>query len=357
MPLTSLLAALVLSLTYARPVLAQRPAGDATPPVVRAPARVHRWIDWQSAPLETRYRYVETDTGATAFNQWQHKESVKGALKFDAGGRYTLQAFLGTGSSFGGSWDATGVGTGDPTWDLRVRRLFVQAVPVDGIELAAGSFDVLRGEATEIVSYDNDAFMEGYRVSIRRPAAIFFTEVSVTAGYLGDLNTPNVFRRFNRLGDHNYTQLLLGKKIASRLNVTFDWTSVSDVSTLREAVRLVTSQWGHVADAVRVELYQRVDEPDGAGVAFTVERALGRRVSVHGGVSDVDADNPPLNGDRYLRGTRFFGGTSIALLPELTLTAFYTHAYGNDFAVANDQRFDAILSFNLLKALQRRGAW
>ena len=355
--MTSLLAALVLSLTYGQPELVQRPGGDSPAAVVRIPSKVHRWIDWQSAPLETRYRYVETSAGATALNQWQHKESVKGALKFDAAGRFTLQAFLGTGNGFGGSWDATGVGTGDPTWDFRVRRLFVQAIPVEGVELAAGSFDVLRGEATEIVSYDNDAFMEGYRVSIRRPAALFFTDVSVTAGYLGDLTTPNVFRRFNRMGDHNYTQVLLDRKVAALLNVTFDWTSVSGVSTLREAVRLTTRQWGHVADAVRVELYQRVDDPDGAGVAFTAERALSRRVSVTGGVADVDADNPPLNGDRYLRGTRFFGGTSIALLPELTLAAFYTHAYGNDFAVANDQRFDAILSFNVLKALQRRGAW
>lgn len=355
--MTSLLAVFVLSLMYGRPALVQRPGGAAPVAVVRVPSKVHRWIDWQSAPLETRYRYVETSAGVTALNQWQHKESVKGALKFDAAGRFTLQAFLGTGNSFGGSWDATGVGTGDPTWDFRVRRLFVQAIPVEGVEAAAGSFDVLRGEATEIVSYDNDAFMEGYRVSIRRPAALFFSEVSVTAGYLGDLNTPNVFRRFDRLGDHNYTQLLLGKKVASRLNVTFDWTSVSGVSTLREAMRLTTSQWGHVADAVRVELYQRVDEPDGAGVAFAVERALGRRVSVQGGLADVDKNNLPLNGDRYLRGTRVFGTTSVALLPELTLTAFYTHAYGNDFAVANDQRFDAILSFNVLKALQRRGAW
>ena len=198
--MTSLLAVFVLSLTYGQPALVQRPGGDSPAAVVRIPSKVHRWIDWQSAPLETRYRYVETSAGVTALNQWQHKESVKGALKFDAAGRFTLQAFLGTGNGFGGSWDATGVGTGNPTWDFRVRRLFVQAIPVEGVELAAGSFDVLRGEATEIVSYDNDAFMEGYRVSISRPATLFFTEVSVTAGYLGDLDHPERFQALQPAG-------------------------------------------------------------------------------------------------------------------------------------------------------------
>ena len=353
--MTALLAAIVLSLTFTQSAAqATRPAPrDA----VAMPARDHRWIDWQSAPIETRYRYVETSAGVTAFNQWQHKESVKAALKFDAAGKYTLQAFLGTGNSFVGSWDSTGVGTGDPTWDFRVRRLYAQAVPLKGVELAAGSFDVLRGNATEIVSYDNDAVMEGYRASVRRPESLFFNEVSVTAGYLGDLTTANVFKRFKRMDDHNYTQVLLGRKVGSILDVTFDWTSVGDVSTLREGVRVTTKPWGDVADAVRVELYQRVGEPEGAGVAFTVERALSHRVTVNGGLADIDANNPPLNGDRYLRGTRVFGGASVTILPELTLSAFYTHAYGNDFAVANNQRFDTILSYNVLKALQRRGLW
>src|SRR4029078_9085690 len=101
------------------------------------------------------YRYIETSAGVTAANQWQHKETFKGAFKFDEKGRYTVQALLDTGSNFSASWDATGVGTGDPTWDFRVRRLWARAVPVDGLELSAGGLDVLLRDAPRHPSDDN----------------------------------------------------------------------------------------------------------------------------------------------------------------------------------------------------------
>src|SRR5436190_10197119 len=115
----------------------------------RTPGRRHRFFDLQTAIVETRYRFIESTSGTTLANQWQHKQTIRGAFKFDEQGRYTVQALLGTGNSFPGSWDPTGVGTGDPTWDFRVRRLWGRAEPVDGVELDTGSFDVLRGETTE----------------------------------------------------------------------------------------------------------------------------------------------------------------------------------------------------------------
>jgi hypothetical protein len=36
---------------------------------------------------------------------------------------------------------------------------------------------------------------------------------------------------------------------------------------------------------------------------------------------------------------------------------FYTRAFRNDFAIANKTRFDLVASYNVLKALQRAGAW
>lgn len=322
-------------------------------------ARAHRWFDLQTAFMEMRYRFVNTSTDVTAADQWQHKENVQAAFKFDEKGHYTIQSLLGTGNSFTGSWDATGVGTGDPEWDFRVRRLYAQAVPAKGLELAAGSFDVLRGETTEILSYDNDAFMQGYRASVRRPADFYLDEISLTAGYLGDLTTPNVFERFKWMNDHNYTQALVAKKLAPSVSASFDWTSVANVSTLREAAKLATKSWGHVIDGVRVEAYQRVDgpTPPGHGFAFTGDREISKRVTVNGGFASVDKHFLPLNGDKYGRGKRWFAGGGIAILPELTARVFYTHATGNDFLVANHQRLDVSLSYDALKALQRHGAW
>jgi hypothetical protein len=321
-------------------------------------AELHRWFDLQSAQAETRYRFVETSAGDTAANQWQHKESIKGAFKFDALGHYSVQAFLGTGNGFTGSWDPTGVGTGAPTWDFRVRRLYAQAVPVKGLELAAGSFDVLRGETSEITSYDNDAFMQGYRASIKRPAEFFFDELSVTAGYLGDLSEPNVFSRFKWMDTHNYTQALVGKRLGKQLAVSVDWTSVNHVDTVREGVRLGAKHLvPRMIDDVRLEFYQRADSPSGQGFSLDAERFFSKTVMAYAGYAHVDKDNGALNGDRYARGQRAFVGGSINILPELMLSTFYTHAFANDFPISNNQRFDLILSYNVLKALQEHHAW
>lgn len=326
---------------------------QATSPTTRR----HRWLDLQAAQVETRYRFIETSAGVTATNQWQHRQSLKAAFKFDEKGNYTIQSFMSTGNSFTGTWDPTGVGTGDPTWDFRVRRLYAQAIPRNGLGLAVGSFDVTRGETTEITNFDNDAFMQGYRISLKRPHELYLDEVSVTAGYLGDLATTNVFKRFKSMNDHNYTQVFGAKKVSTSVALSADWSELNGDSTLREGVRLDTKQFGNVIDAVRFELYQRVDSPTGNGAAFAVERVVSKSVSVNGGLASNDKDNGALNGDRYARGKRYFAGTTVTFLPELTLSAFYTHAFNNDFAVGNNQRFELILTYNVLKALQRHGAW
>lgn len=332
---------------FPKPVKAKTPAGTA-----------HRWFDLQAAQTETRYRFIETSAGVTTANQWQHRQSLKAAFKFDEKGNYSIQSFMGTGSSFTGGWDPTGVGTGNPTWDFRVRRLYAQAIPVKGLELAAGSFDVVRGETSEVTNYDNDAFMQGYRVSLKRPHDLYLDEVSVTTGYLGDLTTINVFKRFKWMNDHNYTQVFGARKLSKTVALSADWSELNGDDTLREGVKLGTRRFGHVIDAVRFELYQRVDAAKtGSGAAFTVDRAMNKAVSVNGGLATIDKNANALNGDRYARGKRYFLGSTVTFLPELALSAFYTHGFDNDFAVANNQRFDLILTYNVLKALQNHGAW
>lgn len=313
-----------------------------------------------------RYRYIESSAGITTTNQLQHKQTLRGALKLDAAGRYTVQSSLGTGSSFTGSWDLTGVGTGKPTWDFGVRRLFLQAVPTNGLELAAGSFDAIRGENTEITAFDNDAYLEGYRASVKRPTSLYVDDLSVTIGFLGDLTEPNVFDRFHRLGDHNYSQVLASKRFSlagnagrgkkDELAISIDWSSLEGVDTFRQAAR-VTSTALQVVDSVRFEQYWRVSDIEGYGFAIVAEKMLHRRLTASGGFSHIDRLFPPLNGDRYGRGNRWLAETRLAIRPELTLALFYTNAFANDFPVDLNRRFDIVLSYNVLRALQQAHVW
>jgi hypothetical protein len=160
-----------------------------------------------------------------------------------------------------------------------------------------------------------------------------------------------------RLDEHNYSQVLLGKKIGPAVSATLDWTSVSGLHTLREGVRIDAKKLGIGVNTVRAEFYQRVDAPMGEGFAATADRALSRRVTVSGGYAHIDRHTVPLNGDRYIRGQRVYGGGSVIILPELVATIFYTHAFGNDYAIPNNQRFDALLTYNILKALLQHRLW
>jgi hypothetical protein len=81
------------------------------------------------------------------------------------------------------------------------------------------------------------------------------------------------------------------------------------------------------------------------------------RAMVYGGYAHADRNGALLNGDRYGRGHRAYGGGSINLLPALMVAVFYTHALANDYAIANQQRLDIVLSYNVLKALQQHHAW
>jgi hypothetical protein len=333
-----------------------RPQADAPKKQPPAPA-LKRWIDWQAGSVESRYRWIKNSAGEETSNSLQHKQAFKAGLKLDPEGKYSIQAMAGTGSSFVGSWDNLGPGIGEPAWTFNLRQLYVQAQPVKWLEASWGGQALNRGEHTEITSFDNDNYVLAGRVSVKRPDDLYFDEVSVSAGYLGDLNDPNVIKRFERWDEHNYTQVLVGKKFGRIVALSADWTDINDVSTLRQAVKLTTKQWTRAIDAVRFENYQRVEGDEAYGFALSAEKAVHPKVVLAGGYADIDRDNGLLSGDRYFRGKRVFVEPKIQVLPELTLSFFYTEAFDNDFAIPNDHRFDIVVQYNVLKALQKAGAW
>ena len=329
---------------------------DATQPQKVPAARAKRWIDWQTGSVDSRYRWVETSAGVKTSDQLQHKQVFKAGFKFDRSGRYSVQALAGNGNSFVGSWDNLGPGMGSKAWDFNIRHLFLQAQAVKGIEGQWGGIGIARGEHTEITSFDNDNYIVAGRVSVKRPRSLYVDELSVTAGHLGDLSTPNVFKRFDRWDEHNYTQVLAGKTFGKTVSVSADWTDLDEISTLRQAVRVTTRQWLPI-DAIRFENYQRVDGKKGYGFALSAEKAVHPRVVLAGGYADIDENSGTLTGDRYFRGKRIFVEPKFTILPELVASVFYGEAVGNDFPVVNNHRFDAVISYNVLKALQRVGCW
>ena len=123
----------------------------------------------QNATLNTRYRFVDTSAGTVTTNQVQHRESLRARFKFDAPGRYALNVGAFSGSRFTSSWNNTGIGLGDWQKTLAVRALYFAAQPIAGVEAQYGSMYIIKGESTEITTYDEDGYVIG-RTRLRPPA-------------------------------------------------------------------------------------------------------------------------------------------------------------------------------------------
>lgn len=326
--------------------------GASEPPT----APLHRWIDLQAVDLALRYRYVQTSADVVTTNQLQHKQGVRVGFKLDPDGRYSVQTFLGTGNSFPSSWDNTGAGTGEPNWPFAMRQFYFSAKPGAGLTGEAGGMAQLRGQSTEITRFDNDNYLVAWRGRIARPADLYLDDVAVTIGHVGDFGEANVFDRLDRLNDHNYTQVLVEKRFADWLRVSADWEELDGISTLHQAVRLSTPD-ALLLHGARFEQYQRVEGEEGYGFALTLERGITDALRVSGGFARIDRNHSLLNGDRYGRGKRFFVDGEIAITTELTVNVYYNHAVSNDFPLPNDQRFDIVAGYDVLKALRRRGVW
>ncbi len=296
----------------------------------------------------------KTVPGVVTNNQIQHNEGFKGKFKFDKKGNYAINAGLFSGNSLTGSWNNTGSGKDKLFTNLYLKQLYLEAKPFKGIEIQYGSLYPNRGENTEITSYDNDVYLMGERVSLKRPKNLFFDEVSATYGFIGDATKPNVNKRWFRLKESNYHQFLVSKKIGKRVSLTWDYTFQNGTETIREAIK-VNAKGSKVLDTFLFENYQRTDVKPDYGFAIFGEKALHKRFTVGGGFADIDPNYGGLNADRFNKGKRVFMASKFNLTPEFAVQTFVTQGMYNSFAVANKTRFDLIFSYDVLKTLQRAG--
>jgi hypothetical protein len=366
----ALAAGFVLTLHTGHAIAQTQPPPDTTKPAATAPpSPITRWLDLQQAQLALRFREVKTSTGATTSSQMQDSEGFRLRVKFDPKGLYGVTVGLWSGNSFTGGWNATGPGPGDAAHDFHVKQLFFDAQPVKGLNGQIGSLYAWRGESTEITTLDNDAYITGERVSVKRPKELYFDEILFTQGYIGDLNKTNFFDRANRLDSVNYRQFGVAKAFKKRAGVSVDFSTLDILASgapntsnprlpsftsdwLRVGTRLSTPEL-KVIDTVRFEGYRRWNTNNAGGFAVSGEHAFTKRFTASLGYASIDRLYGGVNADRFFAGRRWFSVGSYALTPEFTLGYFVGRAFANDFAIPNRTRIEGLFTYNLLKTLQR----
>jgi hypothetical protein len=138
--------------------------------------------------------------------------AVRGRFKLDAKGRFGINAGLYTGANFIGGFNNTGLGMGKAQSNLYLKHLYLSSLPLDGVEVQYGSLDTWHDESTDITGYAYNGYVVGERLSIKRPRELFFDDISIAYGYVGDLNSPNAIGRLHRLGQSNSHRFMLKKK-------------------------------------------------------------------------------------------------------------------------------------------------
>jgi hypothetical protein len=183
--------------------------------------------------------------------------------------------------------------------------------------------------------------------------------------------------RGERLGQSNYHQFLVRKQIAKRIDASFDYTWQDASNTWREDARFKVPE-SRVVDSVRVEFYERPNEiafrnvddfaPGAKGFAITADKEINKRLSVEGGIAEIDPHQGVLtqlessatlcmgvNGDAYGLGKRYFVHPTIKINHYMVLTGYYTHEFGafsvHDQIVWNKEALNAGFIFNIKDAL------
>jgi hypothetical protein len=332
--------------------------GAQTPPPAQkqpAPAMA-RWVDVQNATLNTRYRFVDNSAGTITTNQMQHRETLRARVKFDAPAKYALNIGVFSGSRFTSGWNNTGIGMGDWQAPLAFRVVYFAAQPVPGVEAQYGSLYILKGESTEITTYDEDGYVIGERLSVRRPRDYFFDEVSATVGHLtGDAAEYPVSKRVKYLNDRpNYGHFLVDKKFASRAAASLDFTSVDGSRTWRAAANMNTREMKAV-DSILFENYKRTNNHPAYGFALTANKALTRAVALQGGYARIDPFYGGLNSDRFHIGKRAFFMTTYTFSPRFSASTFITRAVGENVPLPQRTLTNVIFTYNALPDLRRSG--
>jgi hypothetical protein len=304
-------------------------------------------LELQSVTFGLRYRMLENQLGSPSQNWSDHHQGLRLRLRLDRTARYSLTAVALNGDSFQGSWNLRGVRDGQSSNRVFLKQLYVTGKPFEGVEFQYGGLAPVRGEPSEITSYDNDGYLMGQRLAVSPKRVV--DEITVTAGYLGDFRDPSVTRRLHRLSEINYGQVLVTKKLTDRLTATADFTEEDGERTLRQGVAIRPAGW---IDLIRLKAYERVSGERGAGGAITVEKPLGR-MRLAASFASIDDHYRPVNGDRYGRGRRFSLTATTALTDDISLQVFATRALDGDLVMGNHTRLDVLVRYELAGLLRK----
>ena len=312
-----------------------------------------RWARLNALSVGFRSVVEQNSAGANTVAQGQHQEFVSGEFRFDKDAKYTLQTSFSSGNVFTGGWSDSDIGRAKGTYGLYWKKFYLSAKPVAGVEFQYGGIGIEQGTISEIIGYSNDGYVTGGRVSVRQPRILFFDTVSATFGYLGDLNTPEMNKRFRRLDQVNFRQYLVTKRIGSRAEVSLQYSNRWGIKTFNQSIKLAAKE-SRFVDAVLVEFYERVRGDAHSGFNLGAEKGISTRLKVGGGYAALDRNIGDLNTNAFFHGNRVYLMADFRVAPAVTFFALVNHGVNNAYALPNRTHVHFGFSYDIVKAFSAK---
>jgi hypothetical protein len=314
---------------------------------------VGRWVDFQTLTLSLRARAIHDQIDQTETKQLQQRTQIRARFKFDREAKYAIHFGVFTGTSFPSGWNSTGIGDGSGVATHSLKQFFLAATPVDGVEVQLGSVYLFSiGESTDITTYDEDGYVTAGRVSIKRREDLYFDDVTVSIGSLGDDETVSIFDR--QYESVNYYQFQASRRLSPRLAASFDLTRVDGDNYWRPSV-LVGAQESRVVDRIRLETYYRDGNEAEFGFALSGEKQLIRRLQLEFGYADIDIHYPDRNSDRFYQGKRLFVELAFPVTSSLNVRFFTGHEVGDNPPLQIGRRTELVAVYNFLPLVRKTG--
>lgn len=309
------------------------------------------WLSLDNADIGIRPVLEKSSTGETTADVLQYHDLLSGKLFFDSHHNFSLNFRAGAGDEFSAGWANTGAGSAPASSSFYLKQLYLDANPLSSLEIQWGGIGLERGVSTAITSYNYDGFMTGERFYVRNSSHLFFDQMSVTFGYLGDVMQPDVWDRARTLWTNNYQQYLLEKKINARTTASSDYTVVAGARTFREAVRVDVPEF-RIADRIQADVYERTNRTAAAGGNISATKRLNRTLDAVAGYAAIDRNYGDLNDDAFFHGRRLYVAANVHLGRGFAVSPMLDHGVGNSYDLPNNSHFHVEFTYDLLAALK-----
>lgn len=269
-----LLAAVVVA-----PCAAQESAKDAqaAAPASGPPSFRYPFLQVMQVETASHFAYTDMAAGKVVERDLSYRLTNRVQVNLLPDGRTYLQTRFETGKIFNYPWLSTGVGEAPAAFTMNVKSLYLGQRIGSHAEAEVGGIEFEPGAGTGATYAPGEAWLTGYRLRLSGSGNGWQPDrFTITTGYVGDFTTPNFFARGYRLGEPNYVQALLQKKLGTRFLTSAEYDALGPIHFTREAVRFRRLR-SRLLDEATLEAVTHVSGAAAFGWSVSLQNTLDHR--------------------------------------------------------------------------------